>query len=105
MDRNSEKEFDDVADLVKGRKAGICYCNPAGTCDKCGDSLKSHKYMIDGSVRGSTVWGNYCSNCYAEFGRGIGWGHGQLYMQTRGKRWLLVGGFPPDDSVGREDAD
>lgn len=37
-----------------------------------------------------------CEECFSSKGKGIGWGTGQLYMNTK-DGWLLVGGFPPEE--------
>lgn len=71
------------------------YTNPPEACDICGEPLKNRRFMIDGKVRGHSVWACMCSDCFLEMGEGIAWGKGQLYQQdTHG--WRLVGGDSSD---------
>jgi hypothetical protein len=37
-----------------------------------------------------------CPSCFPKYGKGIGYGVGQLYMfQLKNRKWLKVGGFAP----------
>lgn len=52
--------------------------------------------MVDGSIKGTSVWGFMCPDCVVFCGEGIGWGTGQLYLKDE-SGWLLVGGFDEED--------
>jgi len=78
-------------------------------CDLCGTSFISQDFLIDGEVKdtpqiflenGQSVgqWAYMCAECFKARGIDIKWGRGQLYEKTTSNEWLLVGGFPPDES-------
>jgi hypothetical protein len=79
------------------------------SCDLCGKSFSNQEFFIDGEVKdtnqislanGQSVgeWAYMCPECFKNRGVAIKWGRGQLYQKTLNNEWLLVGGFPPDES-------
>ncbi|WP_421567340.1 endonuclease NucS domain-containing protein [Stenotrophomonas sp. PD6] len=85
-------------DLVSSTVAPACkkyFSGASEYCDICGCSLAEEKYMVDGSISGEGAWGFMCADCFHTHGTRIGWGFGQLYLNTN-EGWLLVAGAPPD---------
>lgn len=92
---NTDLYLEKYVDMVTAKKRNIYYAGAPDVCDICGFPLSDERFMVDGAVRGSSVWANMCASCFCAYGVKIGWGDGQLYKREAGK-WLLVGGFCPD---------
>ncbi|MDN2713706.1 hypothetical protein [Janthinobacterium sp. SUN120] len=92
-------EFDKFSDIDEGRRRDE-YFNPAPeACDYCGKPLDDEKYFVDGKERDSVQWGCMCTDCCASRGEGVAYGKGQLYLNQKNGRWLLVGGFPDETEL------
>jgi hypothetical protein len=67
---------------------------PGDTCDLCGETLSEAGFYIDGAML-QGGWANMCPGCFAQHGRALGWGRGQLYRGfTNGTevRWFCIAG-------------
>lgn len=95
---DAEQTVARFADEDEGRRRGLSYANPSATCGNCGDELSERQVFIDGRLRSSLMWSCLCAECFLEEAEGIGWGVGQLYRRQPDGEWLLVGGFPPDET-------
>lgn len=71
------------------------FLNPPDKCNLCEFTLKSYKYMIDGQLNFHEAGAIMCPDCFNYFGKGIGYGIGQLYLNTK-NGWLLVAGGKND---------
>jgi hypothetical protein len=69
----------------------------AGSCDVCHGS--PGRFAVDGRLRGTLMFAWLCARCFLARGEGIGWGIGQLYQRLTDGRWLMAGGFPPDETA------
>ena len=97
MDGSSaERILDQIADTGKGKRLKEYYIGASPECDLCRCLLEDGKYMVDGSIKGTSAWGFMCPDCAVFCGDGIGWGTGQLYLKDE-SGWLLVGGFDEED--------
>ncbi len=74
-------------------------------CDLCGESLLEYRWFADCEHGPHGEWGNLCQSCFLEHGGSIGWGHGQLYLQTQDKRWRLIAGSDPSEVEPQENPD
>ena len=104
------KEFlGEFIDLKKAKKDPQFNLDDPEVCDLCGISFDTQGYLIDGETKdtpqislGNEVsmgqWAYMCLECFQARGVAIKWGKGQLYQKTSTNDWLLVGGFPPDES-------
>lgn len=86
-----------LTDLVKGSSLGQTYKRPPKCCDQCGRSLEYLFVFIDGRLKGDSMWGIMCADCFQSHGEGIVWGKGQLYLKQGNGGWLMVAGFPLGD--------
>ncbi|TFW00635.1 hypothetical protein E4K72_15215 [Oxalobacteraceae bacterium OM1] len=66
-------------------------------CGECGCALADRGIAIDGRLRDSFMWGNFCAACYARVGSGIGVGHGQVYARQPNGDWRQIAGFSEPD--------
>jgi len=94
--KETEADLFVLADLVKGVSLGQTYKCPPKCCDQCGRSLEHFSIFIDGRLKGDSMWGIMCADCFKSQGEGIGYGKGQLYLRQGNGGWLLVAGFPPE---------
>lgn len=94
----SDQLLEEYADVAQGQKAGQYCIGVPDTCDLCGRSFNNRKYLVDGRLKSDLMWAYMCSGCFLKRGEGIGWGQGQLFARQLDDEWLLVAGFPPDES-------
>ena len=95
---DTEKKLADIADEDKGERLGEHYAGSPETCDLCECKFNDRQYFVDGRIKGSYAWGFLCAQCFMENGAGIGWGMGQLFKKKMDGKWLMVGGFHPDEA-------
>lgn len=93
---NATMLLDKYVDMQKACEKQIYYYNAPDVCDICQFPLAEEKFMINGAVCNGEIWANMCGECFLTYGMKIGWGHGQLYLNTT-KGWLLVGGFESEE--------
>lgn len=73
------------------------YRTPVPThCGMCECEFKHETWLVDGTLKSSFEGMDMCVGCAYDFGRGIGWGKGQIYKKQSDGRWLCVGGFRPE---------
>jgi hypothetical protein len=71
--------------------------------------MANQRFLVDGEANGTMQveipggrlmgqWSYMCEDCFINRGVGIKWGSGQLYERQAGDLWVMVGGFPPDES-------
>jgi hypothetical protein len=70
--------------------------DPPESCDLCGRTLVEYRWFADCQHGPQGEWSNLCQPCFIERGGSLGWGRGQLYLQTDDRRWRLVVGGDPD---------
>jgi hypothetical protein len=71
---------------------------PPDSCDLCGKPVSKYQWFADCQHGDEGEWGSLCQPCFIERGGALGWGRGQLYLQTESGEWrLVVGGNPRDD--------
>jgi hypothetical protein len=70
--------------------------DPPTNCDLCGRSLTDYRWFADCEHGARGEWGNLCQSCFIAHGGSLGWGRGQLYMQTGDGQWRHVVGADPD---------
>lgn len=93
---NSDMELNEYVDMQRAREKQNYYSDAPDVCDICKFPLSDEKFLIDGVLHDNHVWANMCGDCFCAYGTKIGWGYGQLYLNTA-KGWLLVGGFESDN--------
>ncbi|HOI38106.1 MAG TPA: hypothetical protein PLF11_12065 [Bacillota bacterium] len=93
----SERILAGHADFQQGEEREQTCPAPPKTCDLCGRNLGDRTFFVDGRLRNSLMWANMCSGCFLQRGEGLGWGRGQLFARLTDGRWLLVGGWRPDE--------
>ena len=109
MKNNPKEFFDTFIDLEKAQIDPQFNLDDPEVCDLCGTSFNTQEYLIDGEVKDTPQipventmsmgqWAYMCPECFQARGVAIRWGKGQLYQKTPENDWLLVGGFPPDES-------
>ena len=94
---STERPLDELADDLEAVARNRLFINPPEICDLCGCAFDEEKYLIDGGIKGSSMWACMCADCFTEQGKGIGWGSGQLYRRQHDGSWLLVAGFGPHE--------
>lgn len=92
---NQSLNMEKFIDMETAKKRNIYDSGPE-CCDLCHKIFKNEKYLIDCQIKNISTWAYMCEECFSSEGKGIGWGTGQLYMNTK-DGWLLVGGFPPEE--------
>jgi hypothetical protein len=70
---------------------------PPDHCDLCGIPVLNYQWFADCEHGEEGEWGSLCQPCFIERGGALGWGHGQLYLQTHSGEWRLVVGANPQD--------
>lgn len=95
----AEERLAEFADERVGRERGQFYVGASTSCDLCGVDMTSLQFRVDGKHRGAAMWASMCADCFWVWGTGIGWGSGQLYRRQPNGEWLMVGGFPPADTL------
>jgi hypothetical protein len=78
--------------------------DPPENCDLCGGSLTDYRWFVDGQHGQQGEWGNLCQPCFIERGGSLGWGRGQLYLQTSIGQWRSVAGGDPSHTELEQDA-
>jgi hypothetical protein len=99
---SAEPLLDEAADVPRGKLLGRFFLDAPEECNLCGCLLSEEKYMVDGRIRETSVWGRMCADCFSFRGEGLGWGAGQLYLRQGGD-WLQVAGFAPEDTETKKD--
>lgn len=94
----SELRLAEISDLTEGEKRDEWHSDPPDSCDYCSKGMSESVFFVDGKVRDGIQWANMCPDCFFVHGEAVRWGAGQLYQQVRPNEWLMVAGFPPDDS-------
>lgn len=94
----SELRLAELSERTEGEKRDEWHSDPPDSCDYCQKSMSDSFFFVDGKVRDSIQWANMCPDCFFGYGEAVRWGAGQLYQQVDPNEWLMVSGFPPDDS-------
>jgi len=92
---SSEMPLNALVDLAHAELVNSIMTSPPELCNICGCAFNEEKYLIDGAVKKNGSWAFMCPDCFSQYGKGIGWGIGQLYLK-RSSDWLMVAGFSPD---------
>jgi hypothetical protein len=74
---------------------------PPCECDQCASQLADVPYFVDGRAPHGG-WANMCPRCFLEDGHSIGWGKGQLYVNSFDGSWRLVAGGNPEATDDRK---
>ena len=109
MEKHLNEFLSKYIDLERSQKDPQFNFDSPEACDLCGTPFSTQEYLIDGEVNdtpqipvengmGIGQWAYMCPECFQARGIAIRWGRGQLYQKTLENDWLLVGGFPPDES-------
>jgi hypothetical protein len=95
----SERRLQVHENLAEGVRRNDTYAGASEECDICGKPFSSRRFMVDGNRRGRGIeWACMCSDCFWREGEGIGYGKGQLYTRMDNDKWLMTGGFPPQET-------
>jgi hypothetical protein len=95
---HSEELLFAQAQLETGLAKGRTHLNPPSTCELCKRGLAGRGVFVDGRMRGSLMWAAMCSGCFLQCGEGMGRGDGQLFARRADGSWLMLDGFPADDT-------
>jgi len=60
--------------------------------------MEEKQFFGDGRLRGQIAFASMCAECFLKNGEEAGWGKGQIYQRELDGQWLLVAGFPPEES-------
>lgn len=93
---NQNSNLDKYTDIKTAKKRKVFYNSAPKCCDLCSKLFENEKYLIDCQMKQKSSWAYMCEDCFSFNGKGIDWGMGQLYMNTK-EGWLLVGGFSPEE--------
>lgn len=63
---------------------------PPSLCQLCGDSVGDS--FADASIPRYGQWAMLCLDCFRDEGCKAGSGHGQVYLEQPGGKWLKVEG-------------
>ena len=108
IDSMLEKLVDKRRSARAEQEGQICYDAPQ-YCDLCGGALLHQQFFVDGEVKDTPQtpipghrsvgqWAYMCGACFGTRGVGIAWGTGQLYRRDAKGLWIMVAGFPPEES-------
>lgn len=107
--KNNPREFLSIyIDMEKAKRDPQFNIDDPKICNLCSTPFATQEFLIDGEVKDTTQlslgngvtmgqWAYMCPECFQAKGVAIKWGKGQLYEKTMANKWLLVGGFPPDE--------
>jgi hypothetical protein len=90
----AEQEYCALIDPDEVDASEAVYADGMDDCGICGCLLADRGIAIDGSLKGTSMWGNFCAACHSKAGQGVGWGVGQVYARQADASWRLVAGFP-----------
>lgn len=98
-DEQTEEYLRLQIDMLKATNENNIIQSPPESFDLCQKSLETERFLVDGALIGHRAWAFMCTSCFGENGKGIGWGKGQLFSQTKPGEWLQVAGFRDENEA------